>query len=239
MIKWIGGGIGWFLGSTTGGLLGFVAGTVVDSFELHTIFKKNSKKKTFGIFSTNILMLIASVLKAERPVSINKIDYVRQFLKKNFGEKQSEEALLQLKEIMKQEIQLIYVCKQIRSNLDYSSRMQLSHFLNRLIAINETVSESEQYIVNIISDELGIKSNTRQFAAPILNESVVEAYKMLEIKESSNVSDIKKAFRILALKYHPDTMTKNNCDEAKRKSNEKFHKLIRAYNILKKERKFK
>jgi DnaJ family protein A protein 2 len=50
-------------------------------------------------------------------------------------------------------------------------------------------------------------------------------YDTLEIKSNATESEIKKAFRRLALKYHPD---KNNDEEAV----EKFKKLSEAYEVL-------
>ena len=50
-------------------------------------------------------------------------------------------------------------------------------------------------------------------------------YKVLGLKKGAKTEDIKKAFRKLALKYHPD---KNNEEGAE----EKFMKFSEAYNIL-------
>ena len=239
MIKWICGGLGWFLGGPAGGLSGFVAGTVVDSLEIRTFRKKRNDKKSFGIFSTNILMLIAAVLKTIKPLSRADVDFVKQFLSKNFGEKKTEDAVSQLQEFMKQDIPLNGVCKQIRKNLDYSSRLQLIHFLKKLVNNNENATESEQYIINIISEELGGTVKNKQIASPTINALTVEAYKILGVNSSTSVSDVKKAYRNLALKYHPDKVEPHQSEEKKKIASEKFQQLTRAYNIIKKERKFK
>lgn len=51
-------------------------------------------------------------------------------------------------------------------------------------------------------------------------------YKVLEISKSASKDEIKRAFRKLARKYHPDV----NPDEAK--SGEKFKEINEAYSIL-------
>ena len=51
-------------------------------------------------------------------------------------------------------------------------------------------------------------------------------YKILEVEKSASASDIKKAYRKLALKYHPDK-TKGN-----KQAEEKFKKISEAYAVL-------
>lgn len=56
-------------------------------------------------------------------------------------------------------------------------------------------------------------------------------YDILRIPPSASTSEIKKAYRILALKYHPD---KNNHSE---ESTSKFQEICQAYEVLKDDRK--
>jgi DnaJ-class molecular chaperone len=55
-------------------------------------------------------------------------------------------------------------------------------------------------------------------------------YKILGIQKNSNQIQIRKAFRELALKYHPD---KNKNSE---ESNQKFMEIVQAYEVLSDER---
>ena len=61
---------------------------------------------------------------------------------------------------------------------------------------------------------------------PAIAEQNRDFYKILEIKKNAKDDEIKKAYRKLTLKYHPD---KNQGDEA---AKEKFHDVAAAYEIL-------
>ncbi|PSS07570.1 Chaperone protein dnaJ 8 like [Actinidia chinensis var. chinensis] len=53
----------------------------------------------------------------------------------------------------------------------------------------------------------------------------VDPYKTLRIKRGASESEVKKAFRKLALQYHPDVCRGNNCGV-------QFHHINEAYDIV-------
>ena len=61
------------------------------------------------------------------------------------------------------------------------------------------------------------------------------AYKILEITPDASDDEIKKAYRKMAVKYHPDKVSHLGGDVVKA-AKEKFQKLNTAYNQIKKER---
>ena len=61
------------------------------------------------------------------------------------------------------------------------------------------------------------------------------AYKVLEVDPAADNEDIKKAYRQLALKNHPDKVAYLG-EEIRQKAQEKFQKISEAYVIIKKER---
>jgi DnaJ like chaperone protein len=63
------------------------------------------------------------------------------------------------------------------------------------------------------------------------------AYKILEIDKTATVAEIKKAYRTMAKKYHPDKLI--DMDEAYKKgAEEKFREVQEAYERIQKERGF-
>jgi len=60
-------------------------------------------------------------------------------------------------------------------------------------------------------------------------------YEVLGVGKNASDEDLKKAYRKLAMKYHPDRMA-NMPEVAKNEANFKFAKINAAYESIKKER---
>lgn len=63
------------------------------------------------------------------------------------------------------------------------------------------------------------------------------AYKILEIPPDATNEEVKKAYRQMAKKHHPD-MVSNLGEEIQKAAQEKFRKINEAYETIKKERGF-
>lgn len=58
-----------------------------------------------------------------------------------------------------------------------------------------------------------------------------EFYQILEINENATAEEIKKAYRKLALKWHPDKWSTKSLEE-RAKANEEMQKINKAYEVL-------
>jgi DnaJ like chaperone protein len=66
-------------------------------------------------------------------------------------------------------------------------------------------------------------------------DNVEAAYKVLEISSSATNEEIKKAYRKMAVRFHPDKVSHLG-PEFQKSANEKFARVNEAYNKIKKER---
>lgn len=230
--KWIGGGLGWAFGGPIGALFGFAVGAIFDNIEVKSIGKTPT---TTGDFLISLLVLFAAVMKADNKVLKSELDYVKAYLIKTLGEEDALEALKLLKEILNKPIPLSEVCNQIRNHIDYSSRMQLMHLLFGLAMADKNISPQEVNIIEQISAQLGINISDFISIKSMFIEDTDWAYKVLEIEKSASNEEIKKAYRKIALKNHPDKVAYLG-EDIRKAANEKFQKVNEAYEKIKKDR---
>ena len=146
--KWLGGGLGFVMGGPIGGLLGFLVGSMIDSTTVQSsTYTTGTARTTQGDFGMSLLVLVAAVMKADGKIVKSELDYVKQFFIRQFGQESAKQAVLMLKDILKQEIPVKDVCIQIRGNMDYSSRLQLLHLLFNVSLADTFMHPSEIEII--------------------------------------------------------------------------------------------
>jgi DnaJ like chaperone protein len=231
--KWIGGGLGWAVAGPLGGVVGFILGTFID--QAGQMPQVESGMTTRGDFAVSLLVLIASVMNADKKVLTSELEFVRQYFVQNFGRASAQEAMLMLRDILKQTIPVRDVALQIKNKLDYPSRLQLIHFLYGIAYSDKKVSPEEIKVIGNIAGYLGISEKDIQSLQSMFYKDIDSAYKILEIEQTATDEEVKKAYRSMALKYHPDKVSYLG-EEFRKAANEKFQKVNEAYERIKKER---
>ncbi len=231
--KWIGAGLGWAFAGPLGAILGFAFGTFVDASSSDILTEKS--KTTKGDFIVSLLTLVAAVMKADGRVLQSELTYIKTYLVQAFGTDMATEALHILRDILKKDIPVRDVCNQIRQRMDYSSRLQLLHFLFGIAKADGKVDLSELNLIKEISYLIGINQADIDSIMNMFVQTTDWAYKILEIDAGSTDDEVKKAYRKMAMKYHPDKVSYLG-EEIKKKAGEKFKKINEAYEVIKKER---
>jgi DnaJ like chaperone protein len=235
--KWVGLGLGWALGGPIGGILGLAVGSIFDSGKSDvTGQSRGIREKTLrGDYAASLLVLIAAVMKADGRVMKSELDYVRRYFVSRFGEETASEAVVMLRDILKQEIPLRDVTHQLSQRLDYSYRLEMLHFLFGIASADGQVSDPENNVINKISGYMGISDSDFQSIRAMFVSQTDASYKILEIESTSSDDDLKKAYRRMAMKYHPDKVSHLG-EDFKKVAHEKFRKVQEAYDQVKKER---
>lgn len=234
--KWIGAGLGWVLaGGPIGALIGLSLGWMFDSATESDIEKGYTRGSTQGDFIVSMLVLMAAVMKADGKVVRSELDYVKAFLLHRFGTNTANDALKILRDLLQQDIPVQDVCAQIKRHLDYSGRLELIHLLYGIANADKTISRDEIAIIDKIAYYLGISSTEQSSIKNMFVESTESSYKILGIDKTATDTDVKKAYRKLAAKYHPDKVSYLG-EEVKKSAEVKFRKINEAYEAIKKER---
>lgn len=242
--KWIGGGLGWALGGPLGALLGIIIGSTLDAADVtvqksdgRTVYSNNGRRTAAGDFAASLLVLSAAVMKSDGQTLKSELDFVKKFLVAQFGEAKALEEIQLLKEILKRDIPLYDVCVQIKQYMPYEQRLQIIHYLFGISKADGHVHPKELDTILTISNYLGVESNDFASLKAMYFRDVDGDYKILEIESSASNDEVKKAYRKMAVKFHPDKVLDLG-EDVQKAAKEKFQKVQEAYENIKKQRGF-
>lgn len=243
--KWIGAALGWSFGGPIGAIIGLALGSMFDVAGKgagynnggQTIYRQKAVTQP-GDFEVSLLILSSIVIKADGKQDQRELDFVRQQFVGMYGKERANHAFKLFKEVNKQNnISTRQVCLQIKQMMAHASRLQLIHFLFGIAKADGFVSEKEESQIHIIAGYLGINFKDYESIKAMFFESSDNAYKILEIDKTATNDEIKKAYRNMAKKYHPDKVIHLG-KEHQNGAEEKFRRVQEAYEKLQKERGF-
>jgi len=230
--KWIGGGLGWAFGGPIGGILGYMFGSMVGGA---TMTGMQTGQTRSGDFNISLLILSASIMKADGKVTRSELDYVKQFLIRNFGIERANQYEKVLGDLVKQDFNLQDVSVQIRQYMDYSSRLMLLQFMFGIALADGKSHVNEISVIETIANYMGISGNDYASIRAMFIKDTNSAYEILEVSADASDDEIKKAYRELAKKYHPDKVSHLG-EEVKKAAEVKITALNAAYDAVKEER---
>lgn len=246
MIKFIGLLLGYWIARIPGAIIGFLIGLVIDNMSAVTIRTSTGRRgeeDPFFVlgpndFSRSLLMLSAAVMRADGKVMRSELDYAKAFFVRQFGEVYTRQLLVMLRDILKQQLPIPHICQQIRANMQYEVRLQLVHYLFGLASADEAISSEELTVIRQISSLLGVSHADMESLKAMFQVERDSDYKILEIEPNASDEDVKKAYRKMALKYHPDKLTQMG-EEFQKAGKEKFQAVQEAYERIRKKRGFR
>lgn len=219
-------------------------------------YRRYTNTGTSEDLSVALLVLMAAVMKADREVKKSELEYVKRFLRSNYSEEQAKELLLKLRDLQQQDIPLNDVCRQIKYNTDYTTRYHMLDFLFGIADADGEVCSPEIQVLHSISNRLGINAqdytsiHARHVAgsygggyssgygsgygrsSSATGASKKDPYKVLGLDSSATNDEIKKAYRRLAMKYHPDKV-EGMGEEMRKNAEAQFREINEAYETLK------
>lgn len=241
--KWILGGLGFAVGGPIGSIIGVLIATLFEkngadnqtSSSTNRTFR--AQRTTAGDVRVSIIVLIACVIKSDGRVLKSEINYIKPFLLKTFGGAGAKQALLLLKELLKQDIDAKAVAQQIGQHINYSTRLELVHLLLAVANADGELHELELEIISSISMNMSVQDADYQSILALYQRSKDAnwAYTALEITPSATNEEVKKAYRRMAMKYHPDKVA-NAGEEIRQQATDKFRAINEAYEHIKQQR---
>ena len=235
--KWIAGALGWAMLGPLGGILGYYFVSRLErlaesasTYPGGVSFNQEQRNS----FLISLLVLSAAVIKADGKTTSQELATVRSFFTRNFGPQAGNEAEEIVKELLTKDYNLFEVCGQIRSYMDYSQRLQLYHYLVALGAC-DGLHKSEIDILEVIASYIGISKSEADSIFAQFSPSNDSNYRILEIDPNATDEEVKKAYRKMAVKYHPDKVATLG-EDVQKAAEEKFKAVSQAYEAICRER---
>ncbi|CAM1372711.1 TerB family tellurite resistance protein [Tenacibaculum xiamenense] len=242
--KWLGAGAGFTLGGPIGAIIGFVVGSFIDGVSVEDLkeeerkYNSQDKKKSYvesGDFEISLLILASIVIKADGHVDKRELDYVRKYFVDLYGRERANNAFKLFKGIVKRKVSSRQVCMQIRQYMSHASRLQLIHFLFGIAQSDGSVKIQEEAVIAKIAYYLYINERDFNSIKAMFAAKSESAYEILEVSKSSTDAEVKKAYRKMVKKYHPDKLVGLG-EEHVKGGEQKFQQIQKAYEQIKKER---
>lgn len=248
--KWIGGLLGWVTLGPIGALLGFWFGSAVDGYVdrarqisdggeqaggrpyTRTSYSAAEQRNSFLV---SLLVLSAAVIKADGKTQQSELDYVRDFVRRNFGDAAVPEAMRMLDQFCRQEVNIYSVGPQIARYMNYSQRLQLFHYLVRIAMADGSFDKREKGVLEAIGSTIGLQSADVDSVIAMFYKESSAAYTVLEISPDATDEEVRTAYRKMAMKNHPDKVATLGPDVQKA-ATEKFRQVQEAYETIKRER---
>lgn len=264
--KWIFAGLGWAIGGPIGAILGYYLGKAISpdtqlndgrnftsGGSHHRPYRNTGTQQDLN---AALIVLIAAVMKADGDVKKSELEYVKRFLRTNYGDQRGKEMLHVLQQMVHNDIPIDQVCMQIKVNTDYNTRYHMVDFLFGLGGADGAFQTTEINMLRLIAQYLGISTsdytsiferhvgyNDTNYSNGSSNGShgstrssySKDPYRVLGIDSSATDDEVKKAYRKMAMKYHPDRVA-GMSEELQRNAAEQMKEINEAYEVIKQRR---
>lgn len=263
MFKWIGLIIGGISYGFIGGLLGWFLGSMIDRLFSPKV-KIYTQHYQRSDFIESLLILTAAVLKADGHVERSEFAYVRDYLVRSLGPQQAQDAMNRLTEILGESYNIESVCAELRENSTIHERLLIIQFLFGVATADGELHQSEVAVIELIAQWSGVSRSDYESIKAMFTYSYSNSsnsgyggggysgggsgntggyrshtldsdYQILEISPDASDDEVKKAYRTLAKKYHPDRVAHLG-DDMRKAAEEKFARLSQAYDNIRKAR---
>ena len=241
--KIFGAGLGWVLGGgPIGAVIGIAIGSLFDNPNLKSE-GNNAKRKvrsSSGDVHMVILVLSAGIMKADGKVLKSELNFVKNFFTSSFGPSIAAEQLLLLKEILKQDLPLNDICHQVKMQMPIAEKRLILQYLFGIANADNHYDPSEQRLLEQIAIGIGIPaSEFLRMQAQYAPEQVTKSdYDLLGVDASISNDALKKAYRKLVVKHHPDKVAHLGEDHVET-AKKNFQAIQQAYERIEKDRKMK
>ena len=247
--QWLKDGVGRAKEGPIGSIFDSAMNTVVGGFKYVQNYAKEHADNVIRNYTVErnefelcLLILAAEVMRADGSPKAEEIAYVRDFYVRNFGEEHIESRMKLLNIILEKEFSVRKVSQQIKRIKSHAVRLQLVHFMFAIAEADGDISPTEATAIRLIASHLGVsRKDYKSIHAMFMGSNKIASvdmntyYTILEVDSKASDDEVKRAYRRMAKKYHPDRVSTLG-EDVQKAAQQKFQKLLEAYDMIKKER---
>ncbi|UKN00127.1 DnaJ domain-containing protein [Paracrocinitomix mangrovi] len=208
-----------------------------------------------SIFNNSLLVLLAGVLKSDEHNSNVEVKYIQQSLSLHFNTARVDQQVAYIQKLTQREnLDHKPICKMIFENYYLTEKVQLMHLLVGIATADAYLSDKEKAYLDEIAARIRLPFPTYQAIFSMFrfkteaqhreqqkrreqkqyssSMKLADAFKILELELNATEKEIKKSYRKLALKFHPDRVIHLG-KEHQKIAEQKFQILSEAYEYIK------
>ena len=199
-------------------------------------------------FLSSLMTLAASVMRADGEARKSEAEYVKDFLRSTFPAEEAQKALYVLRDSLQDpNLNWQKTANEIGLRFGHQVRAIMLQFLLRLAMADGEATQREMDIISNIASRflisasefealkamcgMGASSGYHERETSVTGISLRQAYRILQLEETCTNEEVKKAYRTLAKKNHPDRVASQG-PAAVKVATEKFQKIQEAYEAV-------
>lgn len=246
--------LGFFFGGPIGGIIGFFIGSFLDQSVNKTqsngndgprfAFNWNWQKTLNQPFVRGVFILMGYLAKADGQITPNEIQIASNVMTQlRLPDDQRHQAMRWFYDGKNQQFDPNEVFQKLRLYRQTPLIRVLLTCLTTMAYANGAPSSSQRQILNDICSQLGIPnpdaqqqyshysySDNHHYSSSQRKNTLSEDYELMGLKSDADVATIRKTYRRLMNKYHPDKLSSKGATEKEIKAaNEKIYKIRSAY----------
>lgn len=200
------------------------------------IFSYYRQQTTRYDVPTQLMALSAFMMKSDGKVLKVELEFVKQFLAHQFGPQFVQQHVQVLKHFLdSSSIPIQQICQDISMRMPVETRIQLLHYLFGIAQADGSVSDVEIKHLEQIASFMRVPPLDFRSVQGMFKKNLDGDYETLGVDANASDEEIKKAYRKMAVRYHPDKVASMG-EEFQKGAKEKFQKIQEAYENIKKAR---
>ena len=181
-----------------------------------------------------LLAISSQLLKVNGNVHQQGVHYLRKYIARNFSQSYANDRIVVLRTLLEKKYNVSSLSKEIAASTPQKFRDEFLGLLYRMAIADGHLSSIENTFLQRVCVDLNLPIKQFRQVKRWSPRPASDPYSLLGLNPNAADSEVKKAYRVMVLKYHPDRQSDKNAS-----SRENFEEIRLAYEAICLERNIK